>query len=360
MTRGPVSPCQTDPPIPEPPALALAHARAALERGDAVLVGDRAGVVEWASAGWTRLTGFPEHETLAKPIGHFLAQADLDEDLIEFVAQHYLAGRACALAFPFETFHGRRIDVHLEVVVGRDESGLIDRFVAIAREMPAAPDARDPDASGRAPARSVHATPTEKCRPGIDATPTEKCPPGIDATVTPAAGETPPSPPRSPLADAVSQAIRRARPALARGLAFDGPIGLDPEWVVRIAPGPLARLLDLLLDAATCDLDERPAFVSLATGRLEARRSHHSMLYPIPLRAVARRNRPACYVEIHDTGPHLEAAWRDRGSSALVAREPKIDRLREALAFARDAGIELHVESTPGCGTQALLVLDRA
>ena len=54
----------------------------ALALGDAVVVGNRAGVVEWTSDAWSRLTGFPLSETLDKPITHFLTCAGLELELV--------------------------------------------------------------------------------------------------------------------------------------------------------------------------------------------------------------------------------------------------------------------------------------
>ena len=58
--------------------IARAERAEALTRGDAVLVGTVAGVVEWTDGAWTRLTGFPLVETVQKPITHFLERAGLE------------------------------------------------------------------------------------------------------------------------------------------------------------------------------------------------------------------------------------------------------------------------------------------
>ena len=76
----------------------------------AVVLGNLAGVVEWADDAWTRLTGFPLDQTIQKPITHFLERAGIEVELVDFVGQHFLEGRPCTLEFPFETFDGRSID----------------------------------------------------------------------------------------------------------------------------------------------------------------------------------------------------------------------------------------------------------
>ena len=123
--------------------LARTHRAGALEVGHAVLVGNLAGVVEWTHEAWSRLTGFPLEETLDKPITHFLDRAGLEIELVDFVAQQFLAGRASTVEMPFETFDGRSIHVHLEVEPLRDENAEIERFIAVAKQIDD-PDKRGP------------------------------------------------------------------------------------------------------------------------------------------------------------------------------------------------------------------------
>ncbi len=300
----------------------------AIARGDAVVVGSLAGVVEWADEAWTRLTGFPLDETVDKPITHFLDHAGLERELVEFVAQHFLEGRPCTVALPFDTFDGRRIDVTLEVERWRDEESDSSRFIAVVREAP----------RNEAPGAAVEHRPAPRTR-----TPDGRSARGSGA----------------PLAPIVADAAEAGRPDSATVRAFD--VHVAPAARLRAVPAePIRPILDALLEAARAAVESGAAWLSVVAGPLEPGRSHHSLVHPIPNRAVAGRARAGCYVEVHDTAPHLdrEALARiDANAPGPNAREIALAR---AAALAASADLALHLDSTPGCGTQALLVLDRA
>ena len=320
----------------EPPARAATFAERlarrerseAIARGDAVLVGTRAGVVEWADAAWTRLTGFPLDETLDKPISHFLDHAGLERELVEFVAHHFLEGRPCTVALPFDTFDGRRIAVTLDVERWRDPESDASRFIAVVREEP----------QGTAPApdlETVHETATEDPAPGQHAGPAAH------------------------LGPIVAEAATAGRPQGTCLRAFD--VHVAPEGDLRaVSAATIRPILDALLEASRAALEAGPAWVSVVAGPLEAGRSHHSLVHPIPNRIVATRRRAGCYVEVHDTAPRLtdDALGRIRANEPGAV--PREQALARAFLLAEDAGLALHLDSTPGCGTQALLVLDRA
>ena len=107
-------------------AIARVRAQGAESSTDAVLVGNRAGIVEWTNAAWSQTTGFPQHETIQKPISHFLDVSGIELELVDFVGRHFIEGRRCTIEFPFETFDDREIQVHLEVESIRNEAGEID------------------------------------------------------------------------------------------------------------------------------------------------------------------------------------------------------------------------------------------
>jgi len=121
-------------PTEHPLAAAIARARAegADSSRDAVIIGDRTGIVAWANAAWSQITGIPLAETLDKPITGFLEVADIELELVDFVGQHFLEGRTCIVEFPFETFDGRKIQIHLDVQPIRKNPGELDGFIAIA------------------------------------------------------------------------------------------------------------------------------------------------------------------------------------------------------------------------------------
>jgi PAS domain S-box-containing protein len=118
-------------------AIAQARIEGAESSDHAMIIGDQTGIVEWANAAWSQITGIPPCETLQKPITHFLEVAEINLELVDFVAQHFLAGRTCMVEFPFETFDQHEIQVHLEVRPIRRAAGELDGFLAVARIGPA-------------------------------------------------------------------------------------------------------------------------------------------------------------------------------------------------------------------------------
>ena len=308
--------------------IARAERAEALTRGDAVLVGTVAGVVEWTDGAWTQLTGFPLVETVQKPITHFLERAGLERELVEFVAHHFLEGRDCTVALPFDTFDGRHVQVTLEVEPWRDARGEITRFVAVARETEHAQtrsgahdEVQCDSGDGRSPLRND--APCERI---------------------------------APLSQLVEDAGAHARERLGSVRGLD--VHLDSDGPV-VTPSVAPEILAALVESATASLREQPAWLSVVGGALCAGRSHHSLVHPVANRAVIASAHPSRYVEIHDTGPNLdrEALARLRSRRDAPAATTRERALLGALQLADEAGVELLIDSTPGCGTQALLVL---
>ena len=327
---------QTDPNAVARPAttdaerIARAERAEALTRGDAVLVGTVAGVVEWTDGAWTRLTGFPLVETVQKPITHFLERAGLERELVEFVAHHFLEGRDCTVALPFDTFDGRHVQVTLEVEPWRDVHGEITRFVAVARE---AEHIQTP--SGKRDRDEVQCDSDDRRSSLRNVTPRERI---------------------APLSQLVENAVAHARERLGSVRGLD--VHLDSDGPV-VTPSVAPEILAALVESATASLREQPDWLSIVGGALCAGRSHHSLVHPVANRAVIANAHPTRYVEIHDTGPNLgrETLARLRWRHDAPATTTRERALLGALRLADEAGIELLLDSTPGCGTQALLVL---
>ena len=312
----------------------------ALRRGDAVIVGSRAGVVEWASSAWRPLTGFPREETLDKPITHFLEVADLEAELVGFVAQNFIEGRRCAVEVPFSTLDGREIHVHLDVEPICEPGGYVNRFVAVAREIP------KPRISTDLLLRPRHQSPSKR----------------------------PPEPPAESRerVDPVSlNDIVRAGCASQRGpdMALDLVLsdqagGVEYKATIRgtDAHQSVIRLLGLLFEAATAPAPPphpTPRFISVVTGTIDAGRSHHSLVHAIPSRSVASRRRPGVFIEIHDTAPHLLRDALARIRKGQPTANPRERAWAEVLQSATQLGATVAFDSTPGCGNQALIVFDR-
>lgn len=321
---------------PTAEALARAHRGDALARGEAVVIGNRAGVVEWTTPAWAHLTGFPLAETIDKPITHFLDHAGLEVELVDFVAQHFLEGRRCTVALPFDTLDGRRLDLELDVEPLREPSGEIGRFVAVVRE--AAPVAE--------PTPSV---PTQPRRPARRSRDRRRHALAI-----------------APLAAGALARVRQRDPA-----RFDAIVdaALDEAFVPvssrapgapgrAIASARLAHLVESLVEASLASEATGPRHLTLLSGRLRPGRSHHSQAHAIPQRAVVGYDTPHTFLEVHDTSPHLDREALERIRRAVPGPDPRERAWVAALTMAERLGARLFVDSTPGCGNQALVVFE--
>jgi signal transduction histidine kinase len=104
---------------------------------DAVVVGSRAGVVEWGNRGWRRLTQGAD-ETGEKPLGTLLERYGVEPAAVDWVARRFLAGRPSELELPIQEPGGARRWLHVSLEPLRDESGEVAHFVAVARDVTAA------------------------------------------------------------------------------------------------------------------------------------------------------------------------------------------------------------------------------
>lgn len=345
----------------------------------ATAVGNRAGVVEWANDAFARLSGIPLADTVNKPVAHFLERAGLDLEVVDFVAQHFFDGRPCRLEFSFERPDGRRIEVLLEVEALRDALGEIDRFRATAQErhVPAADEPAPP------PIRGNGSAPT----PGIASAFAPHPPPDVAATAE--------------LGPAIQRALAAAHPGHA-SLSAKGSAAKGSEaWLLDLAlsPEPLAihardaaleALVAALVRAAQASLalaDHAWGTITLTTGRTTPHRRFISKVHAIPVGAAAHADASRIHLEVHDTGAPLENAVLARlrrvaasDSDSVVASDsegrsdPAPERPRipasatggvadaregalvEAIQRAHRLGASIHLDSTPGCGNQVLVL----
>lgn len=299
-----------------------------------MLVGNRAGVVEWTSEAFSLLTGFPLIETLDKPISHFLERAGLEIDLVDFVAQNFLEGRTCTVELPFETFDGRAIHVHLDVEPLRQDDGEITHFIAVASDVsdrsnkPSAPATRS--ASDQAPL-------------AIDALANRSISRRVHSEST-------------PLGELVSCAAQRFGALDPAEVVIE--LLCEPDLPnVDVDPLRMRSLLDCLFSAALADTDRQPVFVTASTGLLAPGRSHLSPAHPIPARSIPRATRSRVYLEIHDTSPHLAGDFARLIKEAGRGRNWREHLLCQAADLADRLGLSFYLNSTPGCGTQVLLLV---
>ncbi len=321
-----------------------ARAGGACDESLARVAGNRAGVVEWANEAFGRLTGIPLAETVNKPVTRLLERAGIELEVVEFVAEDFFAGRRCRIELPFAHPDGRHIDVLLEVDVVRGEGGEIDGFAAVARERGDEPSIA-PD-TGR-PARSI----------GI--------PSSIAASTSAATATRSPRGEKLDLSAAVLRVARRAARTLegtAGSLLID--IDLAPDLgPIDGARENVERIVSSLLEAARAAITEGEnagGTLTLSTGRASPNRRFVSKVHAVPACPAERPSGDPIYLEVHDTGsPLLPAALERlaRGGGGSSARERALARAREC---ARRIGATLHLDSTPGCGNQALVLFPAA
>jgi hypothetical protein len=278
------------------------------------------------------MTGFPLSETLSKPITHFLEQAAVELELVDFVAQNFLDGRPSTIEFPFETFDDRSIWVHLEVQPIRGAEGDMAEFVATAT-----------DVSERHRQDIDHAEPPVGSNRASGSSRSTALATAIDGT-------------RLSLSAETELACERSLRVAGDHTFFD--IVLDHQLPsVTSNRLLLGEIIRLLLDAAMLEVDETWGFVTVMTGVTETGRSHVSAVHPTPLRARQLAEGPMVYLEIHDTAPTLTDDALDAVLEETHSKDPRAHSLAKASVMATAIGGSLFVDSTPGCGTQALLLL---
>lgn len=118
-----------------PASIAQKLAVRASHADEAVAVGNRAGVIEWANGAWTKITGWPLDELVDKPVTRLLNEIGVDHNVLDFVQSRYLAGLRSVVELPIETPEGRSLWIHLEVEPYRDQSGDVSDFVAVVRDI---------------------------------------------------------------------------------------------------------------------------------------------------------------------------------------------------------------------------------
>lgn len=333
-----------------------ANADGAGEEALARVTGNRAGVVEWANEAFERLTGIPLAETVNKPVTRLLERAGIELEVVEFVAEDFFAGRRCRVELPFERSDGRSIDVLLEVDGVRGEDGEIAGFVAIARERF---DETSTDSETGLPPRSIDLP--RAPAPSISAA---KSAPTSAATSAARPARSP-SGEKVDLSAAVLRVVRRAARSLegrAEDLYIDFDLAPDLE-PVNGASTSVERIVSSLLAAARAAIAEGEnagGTLTLSTGRATADRRFVSKVHAVMACPAERPHGSPLYLEVHDTGAPLsrEALERlARGDCGTSGRERALARASEA---ARRIGATLHLDSTPGCGNQSLVLLPAA
>jgi PAS domain S-box-containing protein len=102
---------------------------------DAIALGSRAGIIEWANPAWARVTGHALDRFTSKPVGDFLEQIDLEPDVVDFVGSCFREKKVCEIDLPLTTPAGANIWVHLRVEPLLDTSGEVSDFLVVARDI---------------------------------------------------------------------------------------------------------------------------------------------------------------------------------------------------------------------------------
>ncbi len=325
--------CQTDNAVST--AIERARAEGAESSAHAVIVGNRAGVVEWANDAWSQITGFPLAETLHKPISHFLEVAGIELELVDFVGQHYLEGRTCTIEFPFETFDEREIQVHLEVQPIRNKAGELDVFVATAHVIPE----RGPQDLY---APYAPATPRSQALEQRSANPPPRCAGEGHASVS--------------LSECVRRACDSAKSRVGNRAYFDLSLTANlPN--IELHTDRLIELADSLIEAALQNVAESSGCVTILTGLTKAKRGHISEAYPIVARPAELAVGPHLFLEVHDTGLPLPPDTLARVREHCPGSSPREAALSRAFELSKTLGATLHIDSTWGCGNQSLVLI---
>lgn len=101
----------------------------------AMVVGNRAGVIEWANDAWTRVTGYPLDESISKPVAGFLAGVDVEPGVVEFVSGCFRQGRVCELELPLTPPGREQLWIQLRVEPLFDAEGSVSDFIASATDI---------------------------------------------------------------------------------------------------------------------------------------------------------------------------------------------------------------------------------
>ena len=308
----------------------------------AILVGNRAGIAEWANGAWTRITGLSVPETIGKPISHFLGLAGIELEVVDFVGRHFLEGRSCLIEFPFETPDRHVVRICLEVQPIRDPGGEPATFLAIANVID------DPCPSGATPASEGSDDVTACCR-RASPIPVSSSPRQATRALPGTMGD------RVDLSAIARRALSGYLPRIAPRTTIDAYLedGLPP---VEARADLLQRLVSRLIGNACHAIGSDWGTLTLVAGRTTGGRSHVSRVHPVTARLPEPVARPSIYLEVHDSAASpshgVVATARPGGLDA----RPRTSLLVEAERLALRLGATLHFQSTPGCGNQVLVL----
>lgn len=376
------------------PAIAKKIAARASRADEAVIVGTRAGVIEWANAAWSKVTGFKVDDAVDKPIGWLLDAAEIDADVVDFVQRHFMTGLRCEVELPVITPDGRSLWIHLDVEPFRDAQGEVADFVAVATDITARREGELAleDRIARALAESDDDSDLHLgavASPGDAASADELDLEALEARLALAriaeaaqqsmgtgdatqalalAGEIARTQldacarPSSPRAIDVAEALEPLCLPILRDLparvALDAEIDASLPAAYADRDG-LDTLMRDLLQSATQAMGDEWGTLSLTAGFAEPGQALLSPVHPSFDRHPLTTPRAHVFVEVHDTAISLsrESIRFIQERTGDAPSDTRALSLALAAARAQALGATLRIHSMPGTGTRAVLYL---
>jgi PAS domain S-box-containing protein len=295
-------------PDEQPPRIRALLPESAHGDDQAVAVGSRAGIIEWADSSWTRVTGYDLGRFIDKPVGALIDAVKLDAAVVDFVARCIRDQRICEIDVPLTTPAGANGWIHLRVEPVLDEAREVSDFVAVARDITAEKRAE------------VHGT-------EVDA---------ID------------------LSDLAQNTMRKFALRLHPMTSLDLWLGEDMPFVLAdeaLIAGPVERLIRRAAES----MHGAWGTLTVTTGLLgdDSLPIHPDNLYRgLPHAQFA-------YIEVHDTGDAPNGGAHQIIDEPFLANFVGEEPLRLAKArrlLARQGG-EIRIASSPWFGTSVVLLL---
>jgi len=379
------------------PALAMKLAARTAAGPEAVVTGNRAGVVEWANSAMAELTGWPLESLAGKPVARLLDAFGIDRSLVDFVQANFLRGRRSAVELPVQTPDGRSLWIHLEVEPQRDALGEIGDFVAVLSDITArrvAEAERSRPASAARPTTASGAAAGEAAESGLaaEAFRVGEMLTSIGEHLTRLAGadtlETTDLKDLGELGRAVQLLAQRLHDRVEQPVAPRSAVDLSAlvadacravssdlppqSRLDAIADSGLPpadshadRLHEILLDlleTARLGVGEDWSTISVTVGLSQPGQLLESAVYHRGFVGTVHDEALRLFIEIHDTGPALTVRELSRLRLGLLSApaSPRVSRLLVARALLGELDAELQVDATVGSGTRLLVLLPTA
>jgi PAS domain S-box-containing protein len=379
------------------PALAMRLAARTAAAREAVVTGNRAGVIEWANDAMAHLTGLPLESLVGKSVTRLLDVFGIEPAVVDFVQANFVAGCRSTVELPVQLPDGRSRWIHLEVDPHRDALGEIGDFVAVASDITAlraAETDRSQPASRHCPPAGPGVVEGEAAASGLSADALrigEMLAPigehitrlaavdGIEAQDLEDLGELgravgllaqrlhdraeQPVAPRSALD--LAALVREACRTLGNDLPPRCRLDAVADTRLPSAHSHADRLHEILMDLLETARDavgDSWSTISVTVGAtcpgqlLESAVYHHGFVGSVHDEA------PRLFIELHDTGVALTPDELSRLRLGLLPApaSPRVSRLLIARALLGELGGDLQVDATVGSGTRLLVLLPTA